>query len=546
MKRLLLCCFTVLSFLTNGFGQCAETSEPKVLLVGDSWAFFMGVDQTINNVFKKWGHSDCTFYTNLTLAENGAETNDFLTSTKQDEILAKLIEYPSIKFIHLSIGGNDALGDWNINFTQPETDTLIEHISQGLLDVITFIRTARPDIKIFWSGYVYPNFGEVIESAAPFQSSHPFYGTWEGMGFPTFDRINGLLDVFSYRAQQYADTTDNVDYVPCTGMMQYTFGQNTPLGVPPGGTYAPFTQPLPYGDVNYPSPKDAMRDYGITKDCFHLSPQGYRDFIDYHTRKFYHKALMHDFYAVASGPGQTGSISSAGAVSDTLYMGEQDGVNFAPLFTFDLTGMADTTVAKASLFIRRESLAGTNPISSSLNVKLKVGYFGSSATVESADLVDAATIEGTPCLFGSNDGDADWIRLDLPSSFMPYIQNNKVQFIVEAPNATGGAVRLSNATDEPDFAPILDIVYGSNPLGIANINADNKLDVYPNPTTGLINFKADGFNYTTAEVFNLPGQLMLKTTLTGPVLDITTLPEGIYVLKLTGPKGIVNRKIVKN
>jgi hypothetical protein len=227
-------------------------------------------------------------------------------------------------------------------------------------------------------------------------------------------------------------------------------------------------------------------------------------------------------------------------------MGEQDGVNFAPLFTFDLTGMADTTVAKASLFIRRESLAGTNPISSSLNVKLKVGYFGSSATVESADLVDAATIEGTPCLFGSNDGDADWIRLDLPSSFMPYIQNNKVQFIVEAPNATGGAVRLSNATDEPDFAPILDIVYGSNPLGIANINADNKLDVYPNPTTGLINFKADGFNYTTAEVFNLPGQLMLKTTLTGPVLDITTLPEGIYVLKLTGPKGIVNRKIVKN
>lgn len=545
MNTRLLLFVALLSISARSFSQCTETPQPKVLLVGDSWAFFMGVDQTINNVFAKWGHTDCTFYTNLTLAENGAETDDFLTPAKQDEILAKLDEYPSIEFIHLSIGGNDALGDWNINYTQGQTDTLIEDISQRLLDVITFIKNARPNIKIFWSGYVYPNFGEVIETSF-LGENHPFFGTWDGMGQPNFQQINDILNVFSHRAEVYADTTENVDYVKCPGILQYTFGQPEPLGVAPGGSYNAFTQPLPFGDHTYPSPKESMRDYGLTKDCFHLSPQGYRDFIGYHTRKFYHKALMHDFYAVANASGQNGAISSTGYITNQLTMGNTGSETYSPLLTFNMATMADTGIAKASLFIRRESLAGVNPVNAALEVKVKAGYFGNSVTLESGDLLAQPSATGTPCLFGSYNEDGDWVRLELPANMFPYIQGgNTVQFIVTASIASG-AVLFSNAS-EPDYAPILDITYGPKTVSVAEVKYDVLVDVYPNPTTGMLNISTKmPLTNSVVQLHDITGRLMLSTTLTSTNLDIATLPTGVYSLQLITSKGIFNRKIVKN
>jgi hypothetical protein len=80
----------------------------------------MNTDGTLNNALTKWGHSDKNFYTNLTISENGSETDDFLGAVKQDEIAAQLLAHPDIEVVHLSIGGNDVLGDWNINFTQEQ------------------------------------------------------------------------------------------------------------------------------------------------------------------------------------------------------------------------------------------------------------------------------------------------------------------------------------------------------------------------------------------------------------------------------------------
>lgn len=545
MNKRLLLFIALVSISARLFSQCTENPQPKVLLVGDSWAFFMGVDQTINNVFAKWGHTDCTFYTNLTLAENGAETDDFLTPAKQNEILAKLDEYPSIEFIHLSIGGNDALGDWNINFTQGQTDTLIEDISQRLLDVITFIKNARPNIKIFWSGYVYPNFGEVIETSF-LGENHPFFGTWDGMGQPTFQQINDILNVFSHRAEVYADTTDNVDYVKCPGILQYTFGQPEPLGIAPGGSYPQFTQPLPFGDPSYPSPKESMRDYGLTKDCFHLSPQGYRDFIGYHTRKFYHKALMHDFYAVADSATLNGSLSANGSINDLIFLGEINSGNYSPLLTFNLVAMADTGIAKASLFIRREDLAGANPVNGAMVVKIKAGYFGTSIALETADLLDQPSTQGPACIFGANQDNGDWFRLELPSYFYPYMQaGNTVQLLLEAPTATGSML-FSNTT-EPDFAPILDITYGPKTVSVAEVKPDNLLDVYPNPTTGQLNFNSNlPLANSVVQLHDITGRLMLNTVLTSTNLDISTLPAGVYSLQVITAKGVFNKKIVKN
>ena len=81
MKRIILLCLVCCFSFGKIFAQCTEVDEPKVLLVGDSWAWFMNTDGTFNTVFKTWGHSNYKYICNSTLAVNGAKTDDVMTPT---------------------------------------------------------------------------------------------------------------------------------------------------------------------------------------------------------------------------------------------------------------------------------------------------------------------------------------------------------------------------------------------------------------------------------------------------------------------------------
>lgn len=526
-------------------GQCSESDENRVLLVGDSWAFFMGVDQTINTILERWGHSNTTFYTNLTIAENGAETDDFLSVEKQTEIQARIDADPSIKVVHLSIGGNDVLGDWHVSFTQAQTDSLRASVEERLIQVIEFIKGTRPDIHILWSGYAYPNFGEVIEDLAPFQSIHPFYDTWEGMGFPTFEQLNTILNDFSASVSAYCDSDPRVDFVDCTGLMQHTFGQDDPLGVPPGGSYAPFIAPLPHGFVDYPSPQSSMRDYGIFLDCFHLSPAGYRDMIDFHTRKFYHKFLMHDQYMLSEGGVRDGSISSTGEVSNQLLLGEVDGVGRSTLLSFGTAGQLMPMVSAASIFLRRQSLDGTNPVESTVQVRIVNGQFGASADVEATDL--AATFDGneSACRFGSIDGNGHWIRIDLPAPLLPFIAGGSTtQFILSLPGAVGGMVTFSDASD-PDFAPVLDLTFEELSTEVQDAPIDGtEISVFPNPTSGPVSIDAHGSQVLGLQLFDMLGHLIWRSSSFSNA-DLGDLPRGAYMLMITTTIGSTMERVVR-
>jgi lysophospholipase L1-like esterase len=547
MKRIpllvLLSAFTAL----NAVGQCNEPTQRKVLLVGDSWAFFMGVDQTINTVLDRWGHSNYTYFTNLTLAENGAETDDFQTAEKQNEIAAQLTANPSIEVVHLSIGGNDVLGDWNIDFTQAQTDSLKDAVFARLVDVIEFIKSARPDIQILWSGYMYPNFGEVIASAAPLSSSHPFYGTWEGMGFPTFLQINQILNDFSNQIETYVNSDPQLHFVKAPGLMQYTFGQNSPLLIAPGGTYPPLTQPLPYGDPSYPSPRNSMRDYLLTKDCFHLSAGGYRDMISYHTQKFYHKFLMNDQYFLSEGGSRDGSVTASGAVSTALKMGTLNGESFSTVLSFNTSGMDQSLVEAAQIFLRRESLEGTNPISGTMQLKVVNGFFGTTVDVDAEDLTSTADASGIPCRFGSNGGDGHWIKLRVPDELLPFITTDgTTQFILSAPDATGGVVTFTGAAD-PDFAPVLDVTFGltTNTPAEEQVHTPAAPSLYPNPTNGLLTIETDGVPVLEVQVIDLSGRVQVRNNDRQYRVDLSGLPAGTYLVKLTTDRGVTTHRVVK-
>jgi len=546
MKRTLLLALFAGFVTLDTAAQCSEPSERKVLLVGDSWAFFMGVDQTINTVLNRWGHSNYTYFTNLTLAENGAETDDFQTAAKQNEIAAQLAANPSIEVVHLSIGGNDVLGDWNVSFTQEQTDSLKDAVFERLVDVIEFIKSARPGIRILWSGYMYPNFGEVIASAAPFSSTHPFYSTWSGMGFPDFLQLNQILNDFSDEIEAYTLQDPQLDFVKAPGLMQYTFGQNSALLIAPGGTYPPFTQPLPYGDPTYPSPRNSMRDYLLTKDCFHLSGAGYRDMISYHTQKFYHKFFMNDQYFLSEGGSRDGSVSSTGAVSSELKMGTLNGESFSTVLSFNTSLMEETSVSSAQIFLRRESLEGSNPISGSMQLRVVNGFFGTTVDVEAEDLDSTPDATGIPCRFGSNGGNGHWIKLRVPDDLLPFITaDGTTQFILSAPNATSGVVTFTGAAD-PDFAPVLDVTFGTS----TNVSSTPDVavaapSVYPNPTTGLLTLETDGAALLGLEVMDLAGRVQLQSTARQYQVDLSALPAGTYLVRLTTEFGISTHRVVK-
>jgi hypothetical protein len=328
--------------------------------------------------------------------------------------------------------------------------------------------------------------------------------------------------------------------------MQYIYGQNPALGVPPGGTYPPLSVPMPLGDPNYPSPKTAMNDYGFgIKDCFHLSTDGYRHLVSYQTQKFFQKFLMDDLYLLSDNSTQTGTVSSLGNISDSLVLGEAGGEQFAPVLSFNTTSMADTTLSKASIFLRRKALTGGNPISGNLTVKVKNGNFGATANVEASDYAAADDANGTPCLFGSNTANGDWIRLDLPAAVLQHITNAaNTQFIISAPGVTGGTVVFNNSTD-PDFAPVLNLVYGQPPSSVGEISGKT-FNVYPNPTTGLLTVERGDEVITHLEINNMLGEIVLQPKMIGSTIDISSLQPGVYMLNITTKNGRTSQRLVKN
>ncbi|MFN5324926.1 MAG: T9SS type A sorting domain-containing protein [Bacteroidota bacterium] len=550
MKKFLPLLFFTILFAPKAHAQCVETPVERVLLMGDSWAAMMGTDNSINTAFSTWGHTNYKFYTNAILSENGTETVDFIQQSRLDEIQTQLLARPTIDFVHMSLGGNDVLGQWNKNWSQAKTDSLLDSVSARLVYIMDFIKSVRPDIKILWSGYAYPNFGEIIGDLAPFQSQHPFYPTWNGMGQPNFTQINGILNYYSSEMAAIANADPQIEFVNATGIIQHVFGQATPLSVPPGASYPAFSAPMPLGYPNYPSPKNAMRNYVIFKDCFHLSPASFEQFVSYHTRKYYQKALMNDQVILAAGGSSDGSVSAQGSVSTSLMVGNSSGDDYASVITFNTTSMPDTGVSAATIFLRRESLTGANPIGSSMQLTVVGGNFGTSVNVEPADYQDPGDGSGNPCQFGTSNTDGGWIRLEVPASLLPYITYTaNTQFMLSAPGATGMVTFTGSA--DPELAPVLNLTYGPQTTSIAENAIGFGLDMvtlYPNPTTGQIRIKNLGeTNLTSVEVMDMAGRIVYAADGVNETLDLSDLVAGTYLVRLNTEDGnSVLKRIHKN
>lgn len=545
MKKLALLLILTTTSLVQVFGQCSEDEKQRVMLIGDSWAFFMNADGTFDNVLDHWGHSNYSYLSNPDIAVSGARSEDFLVESRMTEIQNQLESNPDLRAVHISLGGNDFLGEWNVDFTEEETEALGDETFDEVLTLMDFIREIRPDIQIVYSGYMYANFAEIINDVAPFEEDHPFYGNWEEMGFPTFEQINTLLSDFSDRIYELSLEDDQMTFINTPALMQHIYGQEIPLGVDPGGSYPPLFQPLPYGDITYPSPKESMRDYGLFRDCFHLSEEGFFNMIDYQTQKFYHKFLMDDHYLLSEIAAETGSVSTGGDISSTPGFGDNDSELMSTVLSFNTTEIADTVVTGASIFLRRDSLLASNPLGEEVELRMVSGNFGASSDIETADYSDEGDISGMACVFGMNEEDTDWVRIDLPESFFPLITNSDItQFMLVPEEGVGGALFFAGSTDS-DFAPVLNLKYKSDFVGLTELKNESTLMVFPNPVQHWLQVYLPDTEIEETQIIDLQGKIVLSEVGDIQQINVENLEIGNYLIRIRTKDEILLKQFVK-
>ena len=137
-------------------------------------------------------------------------------------------------------------------------------------------------------------------------------------------------------------------------------------------------------------------------------------------------------------------------------------------------------------------------------------------------------------LYGYDEGLGYWTMVDrigpigtyplIDIKEMGYYDNQCLYWFVCAPYVYLSAYR----DDTYEY-----VWFVCNPTSVAENGAEEELEVYPNPTSGLINI--EGEEVTEVQVYNSFGQLV-KTFLNANIIDLGTMPKGIYMLIINDAK----------
>ena len=78
------------------------------------------------------------------------------------------------------------------------------------------------------------------------------------------------------------------------------------------------------------------------------------------------------------------------------------------------------------------------------------------------------------------------------------------------------------------------------------IDIDNRVEVYPNPSSKEININSQ-YIINSIEILNTLGQRVYKEKIntTNKTIDISALNKGIYIIELKIEKGVIHRKFIK-
>ena len=89
--------------------------------------------------------------------------------------------------------------------------------------------------------------------------------------------------------------------------------------------------------------------------------------------------------------------------------------------------------------------------------------------------------------------------------------------------------------------------YTSGECGVGVNELMEQIEIFPNPTNGFIQINTDLGGKKELTVMSISGQIVLRDSFLNKkkTLDLSSLPAGMYLVKITSKDGNVTQRIIK-
>lgn len=259
----------------------AVAATPRILLVGDSWAWYLWLDRSFQKVLKEEGLGEFEEQ-GLYTCVPGSTALQWTNPAWLNQVKTQLELNPTIDIVQLHLGGNDFLRVWRPGVSAEKWEALCRQVVDSIETVAKFITGVRENLRVVIVSYDYIN---------------------ETKGEPTPQGLNEAGMIIEGLKRDLAARLDRVEYIQTYGLMQYHFGAAPdlpPRSVPLPGQ-APDFSPFPGGSRTHWNVKEAMLD------DIHLTPAGYEVLARHCVNVYYRKWLTESKTAVPQAAGETES-----------------------------------------------------------------------------------------------------------------------------------------------------------------------------------------------------------------------------------------------
>lgn len=263
------------------------SKKDKILIVGDSWASFPCVYNSMGKMIRDVDADIIEDNRCLRTTKLGVAGFEWIGSKQDLRVVKFLKETPHLKYLYLSMGGNDMMAVWNKDFTPEQELEIYKSTAVTVKKIMDRYLAIRPDLKIILSGYDYPNF-------TPNHKIGLYRKIFKRMREPTPERLNPALAGLCQYLARLADGK-NIFYIQHLGISQYYDGNPEkglgPFKTLPPDQISPMHDPtILGGNIRLPSSKQSMINWlFVIRDAFHLNTRLYRK-VMHHT---YGNVLSH-------------------------------------------------------------------------------------------------------------------------------------------------------------------------------------------------------------------------------------------------------------
>lgn len=162
------------------------SKKDKILIVGDSWASFPCVYNSMGKMIRDVNADLKEDNRCLRTTKLGVAGFEWIGSKQDQRVIKYLKETPRLKYLYLSMGGNDLMAVWNKNFTKEQELAVYQSTAVTVQKIMDRYLAVRPDLKIILTGYDFPNFTKNHKIGL-------YRKIYERMGEPTPERLNPVL-----------------------------------------------------------------------------------------------------------------------------------------------------------------------------------------------------------------------------------------------------------------------------------------------------------------------------------------------------------------